>query len=153
MFALWEDGESVASIAAALDVSKGWVYRHLKRADLFVPSATPLPKVEERYRRIRTLFARGYRLTEIQEITGWSRATLRRTLNACQHPPMRRPIREEERSEAIRLWNKHKRILPVARQLHRDWAAVRRILREAGIYEPAGKSHPMGGNHPWRQFR
>lgn len=56
MFTLLEDDESGTSISAALGVSKGLFYRYLKRVDLFVPSAKPLPQVMERYHRIRTLF-------------------------------------------------------------------------------------------------
>ena len=146
----WAEGEPVAGIATALGVSRGWVYRTLKRHEVFERERQALPPAEVMAARVAQLQGRGYRLVEIGRITGWSRKSIYRARRAVGAPPVRRNVTAQEVAAMIESYQAARRVRTVARRVGRDWATVRAVLDRAVVYEPAGRGHKPAAGHPWR---
>lgn len=148
---LGADGETPSAIAAALGVSRGWVYRRLKEAEEFYPARQALPDGATVVARVDGLRGRGYRLVEIVKITGWSRASIYRARRRCNSARAWERTTAEERGEIVGQWLAARRVRPVARRAGRAWKTVRDVLKRAGVYEPAGRGHGVAEEHPWRR--
>ena len=148
---LWAGGETPSAIAAALAVSRGWVYRRLKRAEVFHPARQALPDDDVVLARVNALQGRGYRLVEIERITGWSRASIYRARRRVNAARAWERTTAEERGEIVRHWLAARRVRPVARHAGRAWKTVRDVLVQAGVYTPAGRGHEVAEEHPWRR--
>ena len=148
---LYAEGETPSAIAAALGVSRGWVYRRLNAAEVFVRERQEVPPAEVVAARAAELQARGYRLVEVAAITGWSRASLYRARRRVNAARAWERTTAEERGEIVRHWLAARRVRPVARHAGRAWKTVRNVLVQAGVYEPAGRGHEVAEEHPWRR--
>lgn len=146
----WAEGETPTEIASALGVSRGWVYRGLKRNGVFTRERAELPPAEVMAARVGQLQARGYRLVEIERITGWPRKSIYRARRRVNAPPVYSRLSAEERRRIVRLWQEARRVRAVALRCGRHWKTTRDVLVRAGVYEPAAKGHPAAAGHPWR---